>query len=257
MDAQYIRLVLFVIAGLVVLFLVVDSLSRRRRKSFLPLENEMLDPLLSELNDIEDPNLGPVRVITEPLEKKAVLEKSAIKITKPLSSERLPRQETFRRQTSVVGPSKKSAPEFSDQILVINVTAPKDKPFQGYEMLQAILAEGFRFGSKQLFHRHKDQQGLGTVLFSLASATSEGTFNIEQIDGFSCRGLTLFMHLPASTGGGMAVLDLMLNAARALAETLQGEVRDSRLQILSDSSIEAYKQQIRESEKGQMALELI
>jgi cell division protein ZipA len=133
--------------------------------------------------------------------------------------------------------------------------APKGKQFAGYELLQTILANGLRFGQMSLFHRHKEPNGQGPVLFSLASATKEGTFDMNNIGGFSCTGLTLFMKLPGPKDS-MAVLELMLNTARSLAEGLNGEVRDNKLRILSDASIEAYKAQVRKLEQGQMALDL-
>lgn len=42
-----------------------------------------------------------------------------------------------------------------------------------------------------IFHRYQQLSGNGPVLFSLASATKPGTFELSKIGGYACAGLTL------------------------------------------------------------------
>ncbi len=259
MEAQYLRIILVVIGGLIVLGLIWDGLRRKRK---LRWDHSAMEPVITEFSEENlenDPNLGPVRttIVGDPLEPVAskVARREPL-LSKPVTASYKARVlEAPKVETTTSAKKAEIQAEFADDLLVVNITAPKNKPFAGYELLQTILANGFRFGQMQLFHRHKESNGQGPVLFSLASATETGTFDMNNIGGFSCQGLTLYMKLPGPKDT-MAALELMLNTARNLAENLNGEVRDHKLKILSDASIEAYKSQVRQLEQGQMALDL-
>jgi cell division protein ZipA len=258
-EAQYLRIILVVIGGLIVLGLIWDGLRRKRK---LRWDHSAMEPVITEFSEENlenDPNLGPVRttIVGDPLEPVAskVARREPL-LSKPVTASYKARVlEAPKVETTTSAKKAEIQAEFADDLLVVNITAPKNKPFAGYELLQTILANGFRFGQMQLFHRHKESNGQGPVLFSLASATETGTFDMNNIGGFSCQGLTLYMKLPGPKDT-MAALELMLNTARNLAENLNGEVRDHKLKILSDASIEAYKSQVRQLEQGQMALDL-
>ncbi len=122
------------------------------------------------------------------------------------------------------------------EIIILHVFAKAGQQFVGYELLQAILACGFRFGEMDIFHRHQQPNGRGNVLFSLASATEPGAFDMNAMGGYTCIGLTLFMH-PAHVKQAIAVFDLMLNTANQLADDLDGIVVDDARQLLQADTI--------------------
>jgi cell division protein ZipA len=119
----------------------------------------------------------------------------------------------------------------SDDIRVIHVMAKAPQEFQGYELLQTLLASGMRYGDMKIFHRHQHANGKGPILFSLASVTEPGTFDLQTIGDFSCKGFSLFMRLTHSAFDDERY-QLMIDVAKQLAEDLGGSVCDANRQLL-------------------------
>lgn len=122
------------------------------------------------------------------------------------------------------------------QIFALHLMASKDQAYNGYELLQALLSAGLRYGKMQIFHRHEQKTGRGEILFSLASATSPGTFELPKMGAFTCQGLVLFFD-SAKTPDPKKAYEIMLETAEQLAEDLGGEILDERRVPLSDEKI--------------------
>ena len=134
-----------------------------------------------------------------------------------------------------------TAPKIATQeLIVMRFIASKDRPYSGYELLQALLSNGFRFGNMNIFHRHEQLNGEGPILFSLAKATEPGTFDIYDMGSCTCSGLTMFMRI-ADHQEPMQIFDTMLNAAKQLADDLGGEIWDERNLALNQSVIKRWR----------------
>ena len=57
-----------------------------------------------------------------------------------------------------------------DHFIVFYLMAPEEALYAGYELLQALLSAGLRFGKQHLFHRHVHKDGRGETLFHCAQA---------------------------------------------------------------------------------------
>lgn len=136
-------------------------------------------------------------------------------------------------------PSPKGKPS---QSLMIFLQAKENRQLAGYELLQTILAAGFRFGEGQLFHRHQLANGQGPVLCSLAAATATGMFDLQNIGAFSVRGLCLFMQSSGNTTTDAERLDAMLEAAKLLSEGLDTRLLDFQQKPLNEENIRRYYQ---------------
>jgi cell division protein ZipA len=129
--------------------------------------------------------------------------------------------------------------------VAIHMMAPKTKPYIGYELLQALLAAGLRYGEKQIFHRHEHKSGKGAVLFHLASANAPGTFELAKMGGFSCPGLSFFMVLNNKIDNALA-FETLLDTANQLAEDLGGELWDESYKPLTMDKITEYRIRVRD-----------
>jgi cell division protein ZipA len=129
------------------------------------------------------------------------------------------------------------------ELIVMRLIASKNRPYKGYELLQALLANGFRYGRMNIFHRHEKKNGEGSVLFSLASATEPGTFDIHNMGNCTCQGLTLFMCIDDHKKPS-SVFEIMLDVAKQLLDDLGGEIRDERHLLLDQSVIEKWRKRI-------------
>lgn len=156
------------------------------------------------------------------------------------------------REAPVSDLDKEMVSPYDPKLIVLQVNAFPGKPYMGYELHQALLAAGLRLGEKNIFHRYENEgRGEGKVLFSLAAATPDGSFAIEDMGAFKCNGLLVFMHLDAKQQL-MTSFDLMLDTARQLAEELGGEIYDDLRHLINADVIKRIREKICTVETGNL-----
>jgi cell division protein ZipA len=131
---------------------------------------------------------------------------------------------------------------------VLNIRAPEDREITGAALLPMLLTLGLKFGEQDIFHRHVNTNGKGPVLFSLANLFKPGVFDIDNIETFSTRGLSLFMMLPIE-GEPQQVFNMMHNAARKLADEFSCQILDGSRGVLTKQGLQKYSERIREFER--------
>ncbi len=141
------------------------------------------------------------------------------------------------------------------EMISLRLIAEKDKPYSGYELLQALLSCGMRFGKMNIFHRHEKTTGVGPILFSLAACTEEGTFDLARIGGFSCKGLVLYMH-PKKVKDPVMVFETLLATADQLITDLDGNVLNEQQQLLSKDNVINIHKTLQQYVKDQKSLDL-
>ena len=130
-------------------------------------------------------------------------------------------------------------------IVTFHVMALEGRPYSGYELLQAILSVGMRYGKHQIFHRHREKTGRGPVLFSLSSATRPGYFDLSKMGGFSTQGLSLFFKAD-KVNDPLAVYELMLQTTDWLVEGLGGHVLDENYELVTPARVVEQRKLLRE-----------
>ncbi len=129
--------------------------------------------------------------------------------------------------------------------LVLYVMSFDNKNYGGYELLQALLANGLRYeASDKLFHAYDDADD--RPVFALASVNQPGTFDLPTMSQFYCPGLTLFMVLSDSEHPH-EVFERMLETAHQLAEDLGGEVWGEDRQLLTSDTLYDLRQRLKSS----------
>ncbi len=141
-----------------------------------------------------------------------------------------------------------------DEVLIMNLMAPAGQQFDGGELLQALLDEGLRFGSMNIFHHHKHADGSGPVQFSLANMVVPGTFDLSAMASFSTPGVSMFLGLP-NEDESLAAFDSMASTAKALAERLGGELKDENRSNMTRQTIEHSRQRVIEFERKQRLMQ--
>lgn len=142
-------------------------------------------------------------------------------------------------------------PAEPEEVLIINVMAFKGEMFNGGDLLDIVLKCGMRYGSMDIFHRYSDAKGEGTLLFSMANMVKPGTFDLDAMDEFETPGVSLFMTLPLNADS-MQSFDLMLDTAKAIAETLDGELKDEQRSVMTRQTVEHCRQRIRDYERKRL-----
>ena len=117
------------------------------------------------------------------------------------------------------------------KIVTLRLIGRDKKPFQGDELILSMRGIGLRHGKFGIFHRYDGSDETKTI-FSAASLVEPGSFDMANIKDQQIPGISMFLVLPGPVDG-VEAFDLMMAAARALAQTLDGELLDESGSTLS------------------------
>lgn len=122
-----------------------------------------------------------------------------------------------------------------DNYIILQLMAPKQRPYRGYELIQTLTSAGFHYGKMNIFHFYADPLAKQELLFSLASAIEPGTFDLDNTGEIVCPGLCLFMSIH-QVKSALNTFNLMWETAQILAQDLDGVLCDKQLQPIEDPS---------------------
>ncbi|GAW96007.1 MULTISPECIES: cell division protein ZipA [Colwellia] len=144
--------------------------------------------------------------------------------------------------------------QIEPQVIILSVVMPANQQMFGAALLPSLLTLGLKYGEMNIFHRHEDNAGNGKVTFSLANIMNPGAFDLDTMESFATRGVSLFMTLP-NAGDPFYVFAQMLNAAKQLAQEFNGQVIDDKRNVMTKQTEQHYLSKIREFDrKNRIAL---
>jgi cell division protein ZipA len=137
------------------------------------------------------------------------------------------------------------------EVLILHVSMADNQTIAGASLLPMLISLGFKYGEMDIFHRHQDNSGNGPVLFSLANMYNPGTFDIDNMEQMSTRGLSLFMTLPCH-GDALKNFNMMYNGAKKIAEEFGAQILDSHRSVMTVQTSRHYVEKVREFERKQL-----
>ena len=117
------------------------------------------------------------------------------------------------------------------KIVTLRLIARDGGAFHGEELILSMRGIGLRHGKFGIFHRI-DGDDESRTIFSAASLVEPGSFDLANIKEQEIPGISLFMVLPGPVEG-VEAFDMMMQAARALAQSLNAELLDESGSTLS------------------------
>ena len=124
------------------------------------------------------------------------------------------------------------APSSTPQkIVTLRLVARDAGAFRGDDLILSLRGIGLRHGKFGIFHRY-DGNDEGRTVFSAASLVEPGSFDLANIKEQELPGISLFLILPGPIDG-VEAFDMMMEAARALAQALDAELLDESGSTLS------------------------
>ncbi len=147
--------------------------------------------------------------------------------------------------------TQKEAAPGPSEVLIIHISMPEKETISGASLLPTLVSMGFKFGDMDIFHRHEDAAGNGEILFSLADMFNPGTFDIDNMEQVSLKGLSLFLRLPCA-GEALQNFNMMHNCAKKLAEQFGAQLLDGKRSNLTVQTVRHYVEKIREFERQQL-----
>lgn len=161
------------------------------------------------------------------------------------------RSQVSERRTSASSPEGpgRSAEELH---IVMTVMARTGEHFSGLALRQALEGAELFHGEMNIFHRHEEPRDPATpTLFSCANVLAPGDFEPERMDSLSSPGVAMFMRLPGPDHPSDA-FQQMLDAAKAVADDLDGTLCDESRSTLTPQSINHLRERIADFRRRQM-----
>ncbi len=138
--------------------------------------------------------------------------------------------------------------QLEPQVIILSVVMSANQQMLGAALLPSLLTLGLKYGEMNIFHRHEDNAGKGKVTFSLANIMNPGSFDLDSMENFATRGVSLFMTLP-NAGDPFYVFEQMLNAAKQLAQEFNAQVLDDKRNVMTKQTEQHYLSKIREFDR--------
>lgn len=123
------------------------------------------------------------------------------------------------------------APAIPLKIVTIRLLCRDSKGFPGDDLVLALRQAGLRHGRYGIFHL-LDADNEDAPIFSVASLTEPGSFDLAGLRSTHYGGVSVFLGLPGPTDG-VAAFDAMVKTARGLGEQLGGDLVDEQGSTLS------------------------
>jgi cell division protein ZipA len=262
---DYLRLGLLAVAAIIIFLILFESWCRRKqlkneeKSRYLtnlnpddvlglePREPKINETGLKTLEASEDLTANEPGIRTETQLKfdldnsMAEATNTHIEITNPVQPVTDLVKEVLKPQTTTTVKRK----EIGSDLISIYVVAKNGGKFASYDLLQAISATGMQFGEMNIFHYYSNTGFARKALFSLASITAPGDFDLDRMGTFSCAGLSLFTQL-GDVPNPQQAFELMLKAAEQLADDLDGELRASPRTLWNNEVLSQYQHKVLE-----------
>lgn len=117
------------------------------------------------------------------------------------------------------------------KIVTLRVVAKNKGAFPGDDLILGLRGIGMRSGKFGIYHRYDGNDETRTV-FSAASLVEPGSFDLKNIKEQKIPGVSFFMVIPGPLDAAEA-FDLMMQAARALTQSMDAELLDESGSTLS------------------------
>lgn len=213
-------------------------------------QEDMLELVLDFDDDRIEPQLSGAD-LNDPVREQSTQSDKPAPSSRPEAKSATPARQEAPAETATELDEEEEFREPED-VLVINVMAPKGQFFAGDRLLETVLDCGMRFGSMDIFHHHAGARGEGGVLYSMANIVVPGTFELAGMDDFRTPGVSLFLALPVDADSSQA-FESMLRTAKTLASELGGELKDENRSVLTSQTVEHYRSRIKEFERKRLS----
>ena len=139
---------------------------------------------------------------------------------------------------------------YANDLIILHVMARQPGFFLGKKLFEAFQEAHLFYGEMNIFHRHENTDGVGRIMFSVASAVEPGSFEFSKAESFVTPGLTLFFQVDRPNQS-IAAFELMLRTAKQLMMRLDGEIKDDQYKFLTLPIIERYREKVRQGHIAQ------
>ncbi len=232
------RWILLGIGAVLLLLVYIAGRERNPARSDLFDEDEDTPPPEAlDLHSAPEPDDAPPDTLREELRELSgeLREEARERRQEQVRAERAQRPQT-------PAPRK---PAEEAMVVVLHVAAHPQQRFAGQDIARALQAAKLQLGAMNIYHRSVEVGGRARDLFGVANMVEPGTLREEDLQDTQTPGLTLILQLPAAIDN-LQAFDALLDCARDLSGTLDGEVLDETRSNLTPQAEGHLRERIRD-----------
>ncbi len=128
-------------------------------------------------------------------------------------------------------------------IIVCHVVARDQQVFTGPMLVQMMSDLELEHGEMGVFHYNIERFERKQSVYCIANMLKPGTFELETMNSFETRGLTMILQLPGPEDE-LKSFNIMIEHAQRLATFLNGDLLDENRNPMTKQTISQYKEQV-------------
>lgn len=241
-SAFELRIVLIIVAIIIIAAIYVWYRANAKDQVIDNVEIDDLD-LTSEFDDIPS--------LTEESDSESLpddLRSEFQGVSKELREETISKrvQEAKQARAASTNPQLKSNTIDTDgkqMLVVFHVVAHEPGMFTGPMIMQMMSELELEHGDMDVYHYNVERFNKKQSVYCVANMLKPGSFDLEAMETFETRGLTLILQLPGPEDE-LKSFNIMVEHAQRLAAFLNGDLLDENHNPVSKQSVSSYKEQV-------------
>ncbi len=150
------------------------------------------------------------------------------------------RTEANRKSSVEQAAADKSSKEM---LVIFHVVARESEVFTGPMIVRMMSDLELEHGEMDIFHYNVQRLNKKHSVYAVANMLKPGTFDLQAMDTFETRGLTMILQLPGPEDE-LKSFNIMVEHAQRLAAFLNGDLLDEDHNLITKQSISLYKEQV-------------
>ena len=242
-SAFELRIALIILAAIIIAAIYVWYRANSKDQQIDVLSDNDLD-LTDELDDIPsmaqvDEALGlPDDLRTQFQDVSKELREETI--SKRVQEAKQVRADAVRKSSIQQAATDKSSKEM---LVIFHVVAHQGEEFTGPMIVRMMSDLELEYGEMGVYHYNVERLDKKHSMYCVANMLKPGVFDLEQMDTFKTRGLTMILQLPGPEDE-LKSFNIMVEHAQRLAAFLNGDLLDEDHNQISKQSITLYKEQV-------------
>ncbi|MDW3096413.1 MAG: cell division protein ZipA C-terminal FtsZ-binding domain-containing protein [Gammaproteobacteria bacterium] len=242
-SAFELRIALVIVAAIIIAAIYVWYRTNSKGSQIDELSSNDFD-LSEELDDI--PPLADVdEAIGLPDDLRSEFQDVSKELRDETISKRVQEAKQVREQAAGVSSVSKTAMDKSskEMLVIFHVVAHEAEMFTGPMIVRMMSELELEHGEMGIYHYNIERLDKKHSVYCIANMLKPGVFDLENMDTFETRGLTMILQLPGPEEE-LKSFNIMVEHAQRLAAFLNGDLLDENHNPISKQSISLYKEQV-------------
>ncbi len=232
MDSLRISLIIIGIIILLALYFGSHFLSKKRQLKQQPRQAPLFDEATAG-DQKAAPKSTPAEISSAPI----LAEREMASEPKEAVDEVVQAETPQVADTSAPTPTSTAAQSTIPAVIALHIVAKQDD-FVGADLVKAANLAAMRYGEMEIFHFLGATQG--AITFSMANMLEPGTFDLDNLNGFTTPGVLLFMESDLQDDLATS-LNSMAKVAKNICGRLDAQLCDERRRPLDIQQLDAWK----------------